>query len=175
MLKTKTTQWFNEIFCSRYDVSLKNKGGMIDDWEEALQPLSWEVATEAIKLLYADSNHKPSINEFKKIAGEVAKRRNETIVKQDDMVFSPLFVQLVSEGNDCRLNSLGQFQQVRYMASQNPTPMQLQEAAQRLRERLQHIYGGQWEIIDYSGCEGDGIAYYRDMREKQRVLQKQTN
>jgi len=175
MQLTETYEWFEKEFCGRYDVNLKSKTGMLEDWKEALLIFSKEIATEAVRSLYANSTSKPSINEFKKTAFEIARSKNQQIVEKNEMIYSPLFVQLVRTTKDCRLNCAGMFEQIRYLSSQNPATHQVSEAAENLKVKLEKVYGGDWQIIDFTGMDGTGIDFYRNMRDKQRALQRQLN
>lgn len=166
MTREEIKRWFDEVFCSRYDVSLKNKGGMIEDWADTLKIFDYQTATEAVKELYAESTHKPSINEFKRIAFGVARKSNIQTGNKLDLVRTKVYVQLIGRSRDLRLNRLGKFEEVCYMNNLGVTEQEVFNAAERLKQKLTNTYGGQWAVIDCSGEQNSRSV----MRERQKQL-----
>lgn len=158
--------WFDREFCSRYDVSLKNKDGMILDWAEVLKIFDYETATSAIRKLYAESTHKPTINDFKKIAFECARQSNIQTGEKREMIFSKVYVQLIGKDEKLKLPCLGQFEEIMYMSDITVGEQEIFNAADRLKNRLHEIYGGQWAVIDCTGEKEARVV----MRERQKQL-----
>lgn len=156
MLASEAQQWFTEEFLGRFASEVKP--ALTADWKDAVLPYPYKVAVEAIRKCYQQSTAKPTIDKFRSMANSLVSF-SQVEKKEDEYIQSDYFVQLCGidgkeNGKEIKLKwdlTLGYFQRITCFASQNPTPERLSFAANNLRKKLMRIYGGDWQVIDYSG------------------------
>lgn len=149
MTALEITDWIKKEFLGRYP-STQLEEAMLNDWKRALTPLSYSVATEAIRSLANESALRPPVGKFKTKAYEVAQSKGVAVKKGSELTYSKkIFVQLV-DAKGCQFTkTAGQFRSVVINEQDKDNRGLVERLAELVASSARRYYGGTWQVISF--------------------------